>query len=428
MDAVALPSKSEAAYWRDRLFKNTFTYKGRRQKVNAWSVKIQLLGKRKTFSLRSGNLAEASAEACQIYRTIHTQGWDAVTRRCGPDGQSLPAGRFDLKSGPGGGLDLQSWKRRLLTRPYPGPQAHGPTELCVRIEHSGLGGYFPLGTAKESEAAAKAMRIYQTVLSQGWPVAREQFRRELTLGFRWLEDPVAWTYTTLHTWQHGDAVPVFTDSSSPTGARHIAIVEPDAGLRRALGTCINRQEGFHCCAACADRAEALREIPRRKIDGILVNSTLLEFPGADGLNDFLPAGASRVALAYSVFEDSDHLFMATPGGAAGYLLKRTPLDRILEPIAEATGPLTRERVAAKVREYFQDLVAAMPAGPSALETARLTAREQEILALLAKGRLAKEIAASLGISIWTVHGHVKSIFGKLKVHTRTEAVVKFLQK
>jgi DNA-binding CsgD family transcriptional regulator len=70
----------------------------------------------------------------------------------------------------------------------------------------------------------------------------------------------------------------------------------------------------------------------------------------------------------------------------------------------------------------------LPAGPSALELARLTPREHEILALLSKGALAKEIADALGISIWTVHGHIKSIFEKLGVHSRTEAVVKFLQK
>jgi len=63
-----------------------------------------------------------------------------------------------------------------------------------------------------------------------------------------------------------------------------------------------------------------------------------------------------------------------------------------------------------------------------LEMAKLTPRENEILTLLAKGDLAKEIANTLGISIWTVHGHVKSIFEKFNVHTRTEAVVKFLQK
>lgn len=70
----------------------------------------------------------------------------------------------------------------------------------------------------------------------------------------------------------------------------------------------------------------------------------------------------------------------------------------------------------------------MPSGPSSLETAGLTPREHEVLALLSKGELAKEIASSLGISIWTVHGHVKNIFEKLGVHTRTEAVVKYLQK
>ena len=112
----------------------------------------------------------------------------------------------------------------------------------------------------------------------------------------------------------------------------------------------------------------------------------------------------------------------------GYLLKRTSPLRILEPLADATGPLTRESIAARIREYFQNLLTAMPIGPSSPELSKLTAREHEILTLLSKGGVAKDIASTLGISLWTVHGHVKKIFEKLNVHTRTEAVVKFLQK
>jgi DNA-binding NarL/FixJ family response regulator len=151
-------------------------------------------------------------------------------------------------------------------------------------------------------------------------------------------------------------------------------------------------------------------------------------PGAACLDELRRARPGLLGLLYSVFEDSDQLFKSTPGGAAGYLLKRTPWFRIFEPLAETKGSLTQEVVAASIRDYFQRLVTSMPSGTSALELARLTPREHEILARIAQGYLAKEIADALGISIWTVHGHVKSIFEKLNVHTRTEAVVKFMQK
>jgi DNA-binding NarL/FixJ family response regulator len=175
-------------------------------------------------------------------------------------------------------------------------------------------------------------------------------------------------------------------------------------------------------------AEAIRETPRQPLDFLVANCTLAHQPGAACLEEFQRLKPGLACLLYSVFEDSDHLFKATPGGAVGYLLKRTAPSQIFEPIAHATRPLTHEQIASHVREYFQRLSASLPAGPPSRELATLTPREHEILALLSKGRLAKEIADALGISVWTVHGHVKSIFEKLNVHTRTEAVVKFLQK
>ena len=133
-------------------------------------------------------------------------------------------------------------------------------------------------------------------------------------------------------------------------------------------------------------------------------------------------------LFRSVFEDADLLFKSTPGGAVIYLLKRTAATRLFEPLADLAAPVTRERVAAHVRDYFQRLPASLPAGPPSGKLAMLTPRELEVLALLSKGHLAKEIADTLGISTWTVQGHVKSIFEKLNVHTRTEAVIRYLQK
>lgn len=419
----------ESAYWEQRLFKNTFTYKGRSRKVNAWSVKLQLFGRRKTFSLNSSDRTKAAIEASHIYQTINTQGWDAVGQRRGWVGFQQPLMETKAGATASTGFDAEYWKGRLIHRKHPEPATpNSHRALSVRIEHSGIGRYFPLGTHEENQAATQAMHIHQAVASQGWGIANQRFARELTLAFRWLEDPLAWTYTTLHTRTNSDKTLSFEDSNAKTAKRSIAVIEPDAGIRLALAACANSQEGFACSAAYSSVTEALREITRSRIDLVITNYALPDQPGANCLEALQKVRPSIVGLLYSVFEDSDQLFKSTPGGAAGYMLKRTPTYRIFDPIAETTGPLTREVIALNIREYFQRLIAAMPSGPSALDMAKLTPREHEILALLAKGDLAKEIADSLGISIWTVHGHVKSIFEKLDVHTRTEAVVKFLQK
>lgn len=419
----------EPAYWERRLFRNTFTYKGRSRRVNAWSVKMQLFGQRKTFSLSSSNRTKAAIEASHIYQTINTQGWDAVGQRSSRAGfqatfvETTEAAASEAESG------VESWKSRLIHRRYPEPTAPDRERtFSVRIESSGISRYFPLGTADETQAAIQAKHIHQVVAAQGWGIANQKFSRELTLAFRWLEDPLAWTYTTLHTWTDSNEAPSLGDSNAKAAKRMIAVIEPDPGIRNALADCANSQPGFACCAAYSSVTEALREITRRRIDVVIANFTFPDQPGANCLAALQKEKPAIVGLLYSVFEDSDQLFKSTPGGAAGYLLKRTPTYRIFDPIAETTGPLTREVIALKIREYFQRLIAAMPSGPSALEMAKLTPRENEILTLLAKGDLAKEIANTLGISIWTVHGHVKSIFEKFNVHTRTEAVVKFLQK
>ena len=420
------PSKMEPEYWPQRLFRNTFTYKGRRVKVRGWSVKIQLFGKRRTFSLSSSDPEQAAAEACQLYQTISTQGWDAVGQRRARVAFQSPLDKVAAAPAAGVESDPERWKHRLIHRPY--PQQTDPNavpELSVRIEHAGISRYFPLGTADETAAA---MRIYRTIVNQGWAVANQKFSRELTLALRWLDDPLAWTYTTIHTWKSGDPHLSLADQNTQPARRGVLIIEPDAGIRLALAACANSQDGFQCRAVYAGAAEVLREITRQPADLILANYSLPNQPGSACLQELQRIKPGLVGLLYSVFEDSDILFKSTPGGSAGYMLKRTPSFRIFDPIAETTAALTRELIATRIREYFQRLVEAMPVGLSALEMAKLTPREHEILALLAKGYLAKEIADSLGISIWTVHGHSKSIFEKLNVHTRTEAVVKFLQK
>ncbi len=164
------------------------------------------------------------------------------------------------------------------------------------------------------------------------------------------------------------------------------------------------------------------------MDLAFVNHDLPDEPGMACLEELQRVRPSLAVLSYSVFEDTDQLFKSTPGGAVVYMLKRTSPGRIFEPIEQLAGPATREQIASHVRKYFQHLSALLPSGPPFWELAKLTPREHEVLAFLSKGDLVKEIADTLGISKWTVQSHVKSIFEKLKVHTRTEAVIKYLRK
>jgi DNA-binding NarL/FixJ family response regulator len=282
-----------------------------------------------------------------------------------------------------------------------------------------------LGTNNATEAAALAMRIYRTVVTRGWASAHSRFPRELSLAFRWQDNPLAWTYTTIHTCLRGCPPKPAADR---TPNQSVVIIEPDGGIRFALAACINDQEGFSCEATFAGAADALREIGRRRVDLALANHDLPDEPGASCAEELQRAIPNLAVLSYSVFQDADQLFKSTPGGAVVYMLKRTSRSRLLEPIAEMAGPATREQIATHVRHYFQHLSALLPPGPPLWKLAKLTPREHEILAFLSKGALAKEIADTLAISNWTVHGHIKSIFEKLKVHTRTEAVIKYLQK
>jgi len=421
-------SKTEAAYWRGRLFKNTFTYKGRRLEVKGWSAKIQLFGRRKTFSLSSSDRTRAAEEACRIYQTILTHGWKSVVDRR-TTGELVNSGKAgEPTPSTSTASDLENWTGRLIHRKHLDESpVSADRNFSARIVHARESWFFPLGTSDETKAAARAQRIHQTVVTRGWEFAHRRYPRELTLALRWLDDPVAWTYITIHT-QPRQAPQSVCDRSASPSPLSVVLVEPDAGIRRALVACINSQEGFRCHFAFPRAAEAIRESSVRQLDFALVNHTLVHQPGMVCLDEWHRIKPGFVGILYSVFEDSDQLFKATPGGAMGYLLKRTTPSRIFDPIAGATRPLIREQIAAHVRGYFQRLSASLPAGPPSRELATLTPREHEILGLLSKGQLAKEIADTLGISTWTVHGHVKSIFEKLNVHTRTEAVVKFLQK
>jgi hypothetical protein len=136
-------SKQDPKYWRKRLFKCRYTYKGEPFETRNWSVKIQHLGKRKTFSLRSSRRSQAAAEACELYRALVRQGWEGAMRQGGrkPSQTNLwPA----VPASPGADkFDADYWRQRLIHREYTMrlEPAVGQ-ELSVRIDHAGTGHYF----------------------------------------------------------------------------------------------------------------------------------------------------------------------------------------------------------------------------------------------------------------------------------------------
>lgn len=414
--APRLTLKSEPDYWQARLFRNTYTRGGRRMQVRRWCVKLQHLGRRKTFTLQAGEPRQAATEACQLYRRILKDGWQNALAQ--------PKWKQDGARDHIPEDDRSYWAARLVHRQDPMSLA-APVrrEFSVRIEYQGTRYYFPLGTANRARGARRAAAIYRVIERRGWAVANQRFRRELTLGFRWLDRPLAWTYTTLQAYSH--PIRRVTATQPERGEFLVGIVEADTGLARALAWCVDQMEGFRCAGVFESERAVLESRQRAAIRLVLINSGLAERPSALHIESL-----GLAILPYGVYEDSEELFRTTPGGAGIYVLRRTPPNGFLEPLPEALGQehYSNREMAAQIRQCFQkELADTSPIGP-AQPLARLTGREQEVLTLLSQGYRDKNIASLLAISVYTVHEHVRNIFEKLNVHNRTEAVVRFLQK
>ena len=415
------PSRSVPAVvvknsWSNRLFKNSYTRGGRHLKVEGWSVKIQHRGRRHTFSLGAVDKNAAAIEAQAIYETILAEGWAAAL-----DNEKNQTGFSKA--------DPRYWKEKLLARRYGFPTPAGLQQpLAARIDHAGSAYFFPLGSADMAAAAETAAGIYCNIVKQGWERACNLYSRELIVAIEWSANPIMWTYTTVHTLvgrlAHDESPPVPARTDLP----RVFIVETDPGLRRALAWCIRQQSGFQ--VTCCESPEAFARLFAAQHPGLtLLNRSLAERMGLElsGGLAALPSGA--LALAYSVSVDGDHMFVSTPGGAEGYLLKRVNPANILDPMLQAgtvAGTISGDPLAS-VKLFFKGLL--RPRANSPGDTlAKLTKREYEVLLLLSKGCVDKEIAQAMGISVWTVHGHIKKIFERLGVRTRTEAVIRYLEK
>jgi DNA-binding NarL/FixJ family response regulator len=201
----------------------------------------------------------------------------------------------------------------------------------------------------------------------------------------------------------------------------IAIVEDNKLIRESLVDYVHTDPEFKCVLACATGEEALRELPKQAPDIVLMDIQLPNISGIEctaRLRQLLPA--TRIIMV-TVYEDTDRIFKALRAGAQGYLLKRCTPEQLVAAIREVRdggAPMSRE-IASKVIASFQEPVAA------AAEVEDLSAREREILELLASGKSNKELASHLNLTEGTVRWHLSNVYNKLHVRSRTEAVLKF---
>jgi DNA-binding NarL/FixJ family response regulator len=202
----------------------------------------------------------------------------------------------------------------------------------------------------------------------------------------------------------------------------IAIVEDNRVIGESLVEFIKTDAECECMCVCSTAEQALKEIPKRQVDIVLMDIQLPDISGIEctvRLKHLLPAVQ---IIMVTVYEDTERIFKALRAGACGYLLKRCTPEELVTAIREVRqggAPMSRE-IARKVILSFQEPVT------TAAEVEGLSPREREILELLASGFPNKQIAARLGLTDGTVRWHLRHVYNKLHVRSRTEAALKFL--
>lgn len=202
--------------------------------------------------------------------------------------------------------------------------------------------------------------------------------------------------------------------------KKVAVVEDNPALRTQLVQILGSAPDIRCVGAFGTAEEALKQIPSRSPDVVLMDIKLPGMSGIECVTQLKAAMPELQVIMVTVYEDSESLFRALKAGANGYLVKSGPPIQLLEAVRDVYGggsPMS-SHIARKVVQHFR------AAGPSTAEGENLTHREQQVLDLLASGFLYKEIGDKLQIGVETVRTHVKSICQKMHVRNRLEAVAK----
>jgi DNA-binding NarL/FixJ family response regulator len=203
----------------------------------------------------------------------------------------------------------------------------------------------------------------------------------------------------------------------------VVIIEDMREVREGLTMLINGTPGFHCAAGYRSMKEALDRIGEHRADVILTDIGLPGMSGIEGARILRQRFPSMPILALTVYDNDEKVFAALCAGASGYLLKNTPPAKLLEFLTEAVNggaPMSPE-VARRVVKLFRDF------HPPELAEYHLTPQEAELLKLIVNGHHYKTAAHELGIAVSTVSFHLKNIYAKLQVHSKTEAVAKALR-
>ena len=201
----------------------------------------------------------------------------------------------------------------------------------------------------------------------------------------------------------------------------VSIIEDDGAAREILSDWIRRAPGFRLVGQYGDAESALSSLPADKPEVALVDINLPGMSGIECVRRLKPVMTGTQFVMVTVYEDADHIFNALAAGASGYLLKQTPRDELLAALKDVYcggSPMT-SNIARKVVQSFQR------SNASSDEASNLSPREREVLELLARGYLYKEIANTLGISTPTVNTYIRRIYEKLHVRSRAQAVAKY---
>lgn len=206
-------------------------------------------------------------------------------------------------------------------------------------------------------------------------------------------------------------------------AIQIWLVEDNDAYRSALARVINGSDGLHCPRTFSSCEAALQTlVAESPPQVILLDVGLPGMSGIEGIKHLKTSASTAHVIMLTMFDDHDKVFQSICAGASGYLLKTSPPDKITEGIREvlAGGAPMNPRIAKSVLDMFAKLTA--PKGDYGL-----TVREKEVLELMVRGLTKKEIADRLSLSYHTIDSHLRNIYQKLHVHTRTGAVAKAVE-
>ena len=206
----------------------------------------------------------------------------------------------------------------------------------------------------------------------------------------------------------------------------VAIVEDNHIIREGLAALINGTSGYKCIGDYFDCESFLLDLEKIDPDVVLMDIALPGINGIEGVKRATEIKPGLDVLMLTIYEDSEKVFDALCAGACGYLVKKTPPSRLLEAIKEVNegGSPMSSRIARQVIRAFKEVNITSDEESDF----NLSSREKEVLTLLGEGNNYKEIADELFISVDTVRHHIRNIYKKLHVHSRSEAVAKAIRR